>query len=408
MAARRETQTNQEVTVGAVIAGGVPRPMRLPMRVYPMLALAICAVACGDSAIPVKARCPTADPSACAGPALPSTARCPGAGPITVATGNSPNSYPMAITTYGADVYWTDMNSGDFATDLTQGTVMRAPACGGSAVTLASGQALPIAIAADASGVYWLNEGDGSLSLGKMIDVISLPAGASTPVLLSSVPNRFPDGFAIDATDVYWTDFDDGSFDAEHPNGASRVMRVSKTGRAAVTVASVEGIAQNVTVDASNIYWVIASVTTSIAMLPKEGGAISTLVSDAGSAFGSFAMTANNFYFADGISGDGVAGLPNTGGVKKELAMAGVASLAADDAGVYWVDVANTDPVTIRGIPSTGGSAMTLASDKVRGSRAFGQSIAVGQSEVYWTTGVGRTAAVMAIAAPWTPPNSPE
>jgi hypothetical protein len=69
-----------------------------------------------------------------------------------VASGVNPSS--VAVDSSG--VYWGDQGAG---------TVVFCPGgiCGGSAVTLASGQEGPNAIATDAQNVYWVNEMGGQI-----------------------------------------------------------------------------------------------------------------------------------------------------------------------------------------------------------------------------------------------------
>jgi sugar lactone lactonase YvrE len=70
----------------------------------------------------------------------------------------SGESLPEAITTDGANLYWT--NVGD-------GTIRRCPIGGSSATTLAPGQDKPFGIAVDETDVYWVNSGNGRVSKTK-------------------------------------------------------------------------------------------------------------------------------------------------------------------------------------------------------------------------------------------------
>jgi len=74
---------------------------------------------------------------------------------------------PMGIALDTNYVYWT--NQGD-------GTVVRLPRLGGSAQTIATGQATPTGIVVDGSGAYWANQGN-SNNVGGSIMHWSLPPG---------------------------------------------------------------------------------------------------------------------------------------------------------------------------------------------------------------------------------------
>ena len=80
---------------------------------------------------------------------------------------------------------------------------MSAPLGGGTAQTLASGQAFPQSIAVDASGVYWSNS-------GAHASLVMLPAGGGTPTTLGTPANGVSPSYdiALDALAVYWTDYD--------------------------------------------------------------------------------------------------------------------------------------------------------------------------------------------------------
>lgn len=105
----------------------------------------------------------------------------------------SQTATPPAATT----VYWTDQTN--------PGTVKSAPAGGGTATVIASGQLAPFGIAVDSQYVYWTNF-DGNT-------VVKSPlAGGTEYVLASGSANiNIPTAIAVDATNVYWANQGNGT-----------------------------------------------------------------------------------------------------------------------------------------------------------------------------------------------------
>jgi hypothetical protein len=98
----------------------------------------------------------------------------------------------MVIAVDAANVYWT-MNG---ATDPGAGAVMQVPIGGGTATTLASGQAPPLAIAVDNTSVYWLSADR----------ILNVPIGGGSATTL--VSGQSPSAIAVDATSLYWANGD--------------------------------------------------------------------------------------------------------------------------------------------------------------------------------------------------------
>jgi hypothetical protein len=116
------------------------------------------------------------------------------------ATGATPfvtDTYPYAVATDGANVYW--------ASGLSNGAILQRSAAGGATITLATNQYYPNAIAVDATNVYWTT-GQGGAGT-----VMSAPiGGAGTPVTIAS-NQSYPAAMALNSTHIFWVNFGDGS-----------------------------------------------------------------------------------------------------------------------------------------------------------------------------------------------------
>jgi hypothetical protein len=158
----------------------------------------------------------------------------------TLATGQN---YPTSLAVDTSSVYWTNHAS--------PGALMTTPISGNSAaVTLASGQSYPNAVAVDSTNVYWTNEGGG---------VVKLPVGGTVPATLAS--GTIPYAIAIDTTSVYWTDLGNCLSPPDSGACSGSIMAVPIAGGAAKTLATVQNTAQAIAVDATSVYWTIASMS---------------------------------------------------------------------------------------------------------------------------------------------------
>jgi hypothetical protein len=172
------------------------------------------------------------------------------------------------------------------------------------------------------------------------------------PITLTSRRGQSPSAIAQDATSVYWTD-------PRLYHGS--IMKISKCGGSATTLATGREQSTNIAVDGTSVYWADS--------------------------------------YSAGLTGPGLLlKVPLDGGTPVTLASAPSGSvacgLALDATSVYWVTVTHTDndppPITVMKVPLDGGISTTLASIAVSGAYGLGDhvrcALAVDSTNVYWTT----------------------
>jgi hypothetical protein len=143
----------------------------------------------------------------------------------------------------------------------------------------------------------------------------------------------------------------------------------------------------SIAVDATSVYWTVdvGSGSYGVMKMPKCGGAVSTLASVNGLA-GSLAVDAHDVYFLTNTFGSGdtdVMSVPTGGGAPVVLAYAPYArALAIDGASAYWITYADDDTVarTVMRVPLEGGTPTTLVSHQYQPL-----GIVVGDGNVYWS-----------------------
>jgi hypothetical protein len=263
---------------------------------------------------------------------------CAGAGPTTLASGQL---LPWAIAVRDGFVYWT----------TAQGTVMKVPSGGGTAVTLASGQLNPSSVAVDSENVYWTNSGsnpcqweatscassDGSL--------VKAPIGGGAPVTLAAGLCT-PDSIALDATNVYAAD-----------PAAGTLLKVPIAGGAPVLLASALFNLKAIATDSTGVY---VNAGGAILQFPSAGGSPTTLAS----------------------------GWVRTNGEENSCGQS-LPELIVDATGVYWTTGANSGPpATLQKLPPGGGTPVTLATAS-RYASLFAQGIAGDGTNIYTTNGFG-------------------
>jgi sugar lactone lactonase YvrE len=172
------------------------------------------------------------------------------------------------------------------------------------------------------------------------------------PITLTSTRGQAPSAVALDATNVYWTD-------PRLYHGS--IMKISKCGGSATTLATGREQSTNIAVDGTSVYWADS--------------------------------------YSAGLTRPGLlVKVPIEGGTPVTLASAPRASapcgLALDANSAYWVTVTNTDvdppPTTVMKVPLDGGMSTTLAAVAESGAYDLGDSVrcalAVDSTSVYWST----------------------
>jgi hypothetical protein len=260
------------------------------------------------------------------------------------------------VATDATNVYWTDSKA-----------VMKAPMAGGAATTVAVASDQPLGIAIDATSVYWTDP----------FQVMKAPiaGGQPTTVAARTAGWQWPQpAIAVGGANVFWINIDPDSL-----SGA--VMTAPATG-GAQTILVNEGTDDpqqrhgwTVTADAASYYY---WYDNAVMRAPALGGTPTQIASGQGLAVG-MTVDATNVYWA---SSDGaVVKAPIAGGTAVTIAWSqgSAAGIAVDAKSVYWT---GSQSGTVMKAPIAGGTAATLAS----GQGAV-VSVAVGPTYVYWATG---------------------
>jgi hypothetical protein len=206
---------------------------------------------------------------------------------------------------------------------------------------IVGGQRAPKAIAVHASGIYWTTEGPGQDDNG--IWKIATPCGA--PVQLAKTALREPKAIAVDGDHVYWSDSGEGDHmcTGVPATQRDRVMRIANDGtsspEAAELVDGMCGPADSVTLDNGYVYYA------------RPIGWVQRRVKD---------LSAD----VTNLSTNNPPSSPQ--------------SIVADNAGVYWADVAQD---AIKWYTMAGGT-INLTSPS---TTALQMWLGIDAQNVYWT-----------------------
>jgi hypothetical protein len=248
---------------------------------------------------------------------------------------------------------------------------MRVPLGGGSATTIAAGDAYNIIVSA--TSLYWLSGGD----------IVTEPVGGGSPTTLVTSTTQGsavldPGLFAVDSTNIYWSE----SWEGTGPPYGWGIVKQPLGGGSATTLASgAQGgtYARAIAVEGGSIYWLLTSGGTggSVLMVPVGGGTTTTLASDSVGTPQAMAVDATSVYWSDNAT---IFKMALTGGVPTTLASQQnyPSSIAVDATSIYWTNGSSIGGTTMKA-PLTGGSPTTLASSQTQPG-----GIAVDATSVYW------------------------
>lgn len=291
-----------------------------------------------------------------AGTAGESGAAGSGGDPGEVTTLASGLSEPRAIAIDDTSIYWAE---------YLGGTIMKVGKAGGSPVPLASGQNPEEALTVDGEYVYWIGGGG-------VVGRVAV-AGGTPEVIATAADHGFTQQMAVNTTHIYWVFY---RYSGMAADGA--LLRVPIDGGAVETLATVDGRAYGVALDAANVYW-SNSELDAIMRLPLSGGSSSPLVTTSNVINANVQVDAANVYFNDVFTGRILKGSLG-GGTATKLAEGNTPmTVAIDDNNVYWVDT--EDDGAVRAVSKSGGAVATIAS-----SQARPRAIAVDDDAVYWST----------------------
>lgn len=259
---------------------------------------------------------------------------------------------PAGIAVGGGYVYWADPELG---------LIMKAPAAGGSPITLVTDDQSPTGVALFNGEIFWTDI--------QGVSRVGVEGGTPTQVAAHYELNG---DIAVDAAYVYW-----GIDDI--PGGLWRVgsRESGATGR---EVAHQRYETQGVSLDSTYAYWVVPD-KGAVRRKPIAGGEIEVISNE---EIDPWATAVNGGYLywvtrGDLSQGGTVRRVPVTGGAPETIAdgQDDPRALALDATDVYWVNYGGS----VVSAPLAGGTATTLARDQTNAS-----TIAVGAHSVYWAS----------------------
>jgi hypothetical protein len=285
---------------------------------------------------------------------------CPGCVVVAALPGGSK---PYGLFVDAAHVYWTTMGKAGQA----NGAVMQANLDGTSPVTLASAQEQPRALAVQDGFVFW-----GNYAATGALRKVPVGGGATVDVL-ALAPAVVE--VAVDASYLWWT---------REPDDIQRIPITGVPEGGMEDLLTGNPLANGITVDAANMYWVNAQdgyVKKADRDLGNE-----TALATGDVPFG-VAVDATSIYWTEQGSAPMVGKVmkasktDGSGIVALATAQASPQGIAIDGANAYW---ANQGDGTINKVPLAGGAVTVIGS--MQGGPA---KVAVDGTHVYWTNNAG-------------------
>lgn len=259
-----------------------------------------------------------------------------------------------------------------------------------------SGMPFNYAIAVDQNFVYWVGFFTGTINRVPL-------AGGSNTVLATGQSN--PYDIAVDATNVYWT------------NDNSGIKQMPKGGGAITTLVTAAGT-WHLAIDASFVYWTdFNSPNGAVRRVPIGGGATTTIATGQNYPF-DLIVDGTNVYWTESAN---YAGSPGAQGIHQALKDGsgghilltpetnGPTGITVDSTHVYWINASSTRTAGARSIPIGGGTITELGSynhqpqylTQAGGFLYFGD----GNNVIYQVDKAGAGLISLASTAPYT--NSP-
>jgi hypothetical protein len=258
---------------------------------------------------------------------------------------------PSLVAVNDAAVYWVDQQS------------LRSQPHGSHVpVTLFDAASAPVDLAVDESSLYWTDSaGLHRLALDTSTEQLLVPAAPGTSC---------PAALTLDASTIYFADL-----------CGQLVGKVAKDGTAPATLATDVANADNLAVDASALY-VSAEAQGEVLRIALPTGTVSTFAANQNGPQ-SVTLDAQNVYWSSGVQ---LMQAPKTAGAPSVIASETVqglylhiASIAADETGVYWLYAD-----AVRKQTPAGGNTVTLAT-----GQAHPQNMVLHASGIYWANNNG-------------------
>lgn len=253
----------------------------------------------------------------------------PVTGGAAVVLGTVPDGRGYDITVNATDLYlafrWNNFEQ--------EGEIHRLPLGGGAESGVTAWQTSIGGIALGAGNIYWGQEHQSRLQ------GVSITGGASptfNDILMNSGVRH---GITVDATSVYTANTYAGV-------AGGQILKWAVGGGDFMVFVGSQPGPNYITADATNLYWTNLSLVGgmpvdhqgTVVMMPKAGGAVTTLATGLGGPR-RIVVDATNVYWTDDVDGT-VMKAPIAGGTPTVLAtgQTGANAIAVDATSVYWTD----------------------------------------------------------------------
>jgi hypothetical protein len=279
-------------------------------------------------------------------------------GPEVLASGLNP---PRDITVDSTYVYWVEKT--------LPGALRRVPKSGGQVMTLTSSLLEPTSLTIAGNYAYILERNNGSNGR-----ISRVPLSGGTPEPVTSGLNNAQDHLVQDGTKLFWGDYGMigntyGGMIKSAPLGVNVSSSILVQGN------GLDYLSTPVDVDTSYVYF--AASYGKLMRVAKGGGTPSILDNSLPCAIRWYGAT---LYFTDCSNNPmTIKSMPKTGGSATLLATGGgSADLAVDGSHVYWIEYNNNPEGGVYRVSVNGGSVKTYSDQ----SNTIG--IEVDSTHVYW------------------------